>query len=95
MFQEYGQNPLVTDAVFGVWRLEGELEAERHRIPVFVRRPVGLGEAAGEEIAVVINELAARFQGEVPGMTVARPRLEDVYLRLIQADDPATAGDAR
>ena len=28
-------------------------------------------------------ELAARFGGEVPGLTVTRPSLEDVYLDLI------------
>jgi ABC-2 type transport system ATP-binding protein len=33
----------------------------------------------------LVTELAARFGGEVPGLTVARPTLEDVYLRLIGA----------
>jgi ABC-2 type transport system ATP-binding protein len=34
-----------------------------------------------------VLELAARFRGEVPDLAVARPSLEDVYLRLIgQAD---------
>src|SRR6202035_5860684 len=31
----------------------------------------------------VIAGLAARFGGEVPGLTVTRPSLEDVYLELI------------
>ncbi len=31
----------------------------------------------------LVNELAARFGGEVPGLTVTRPTLEDVYLRMI------------
>lgn len=31
----------------------------------------------------VVAELAARFDGEIPGLTVVRPTLEDVYLRLI------------
>ncbi|SEF91401.1 ABC-2 type transport system ATP-binding protein [Thermomonospora echinospora] len=31
----------------------------------------------------VVAELAERFGGEVPGLTVARPTLEDVYLRMI------------
>jgi ABC-2 type transport system ATP-binding protein len=31
----------------------------------------------------LVAELAARFGGEVPGLTVTRPTLEDVYLRLI------------
>ncbi|WP_030144364.1 ABC transporter ATP-binding protein [Glycomyces sp. NRRL B-16210] len=30
-----------------------------------------------------INELSAGFGGEVPGLTVGRPSLEDIYLRLI------------
>jgi ABC-2 type transport system ATP-binding protein len=30
----------------------------------------------------LITELAARYGGEVPGLTVARPSLEDVYLEL-------------
>ncbi len=30
-----------------------------------------------------VRELAARFDGEVPGLTVTRPSLEDVYLDLI------------
>ena len=32
-----------------------------------------------------VAELAARFDGEVPELTVSRPTLEDVYLRLIGA----------
>ncbi|MFY1698260.1 MULTISPECIES: ABC transporter ATP-binding protein [unclassified Solwaraspora] len=31
----------------------------------------------------LIADLAARFDGEVPGLTVTRPTLEDVYLRMI------------
>lgn len=34
----------------------------------------------------VVGELAARFAGEVPGLTVDRARLEDVYLSLIDHD---------
>lgn len=30
-----------------------------------------------------VSELAARFGGEVPGLTVSRPTLEDIYLDLI------------
>ena len=32
-----------------------------------------------------ITDLAARFGGEVPGLTVTRPTLEDVYLEMIDA----------
>jgi ABC-2 type transport system ATP-binding protein len=36
-----------------------------------------------EEPTRVVGELAARFGGEIPGLTVTRPSLEDVYLDLI------------
>jgi ABC-2 type transport system ATP-binding protein len=31
----------------------------------------------------LVTELAGRFGGEVPGLTVTRPTLEDVYLKMI------------
>jgi ABC-2 type transport system ATP-binding protein len=41
----------------------------------------------------VIAELAAGFDGEIPGLTVTRPSLEDTYLDLIGASAaPAMAG---
>jgi ABC-2 type transport system ATP-binding protein len=36
-----------------------------------------------DEPTQVVTELAQRFGGEVPGLTVSRPTLEDVYLQLI------------
>ncbi len=33
----------------------------------------------------VVTDLAARFDGEVPGLTVTRPTLEDIYLKMIKA----------
>ncbi|GII78077.1 ABC transporter [Sphaerisporangium rufum] len=39
--------------------------------------------ATGDPTRTVV-ELAARFGGEIPGLTVTRPTLEDVYLRLIK-----------
>ncbi|MGT2527449.1 ABC transporter ATP-binding protein [Streptomyces nojiriensis] len=40
-----------------------------------------------------VGELAARFDGEVPGLRVTRPTLEDVYLRLTgRLTVPAQAG---
>jgi ABC-2 type transport system ATP-binding protein len=33
----------------------------------------------------LVSDLAGRFGGEVPGLTVTRPTLEDVYLRMIGA----------
>jgi ABC-2 type transport system ATP-binding protein len=35
----------------------------------------------------VVADLAARFDGEVPGLTVTRPTLEDVYLEMIVPKD--------
>ena len=32
----------------------------------------------------LVTELAARFAGEIPGLTVTRPSLEDIYLDLIR-----------
>ena len=46
----------------------------------------GRDAAAGAQSATptaLIAELAARYGGEVPGLTVTRPTLEDVYLRMI------------
>jgi ABC-2 type transport system ATP-binding protein len=34
----------------------------------------------------LVRELAGRFPGEVPDLTLARPTLEDVYLRMIGGD---------
>jgi ABC-2 type transport system ATP-binding protein len=31
----------------------------------------------------VVAELAAKFGGEIPGLTVTRPTLEDIYLSMI------------
>jgi ABC-2 type transport system ATP-binding protein len=35
-----------------------------------------------------VTQLAANFQGEIPGLSVRRPSLEDRYLELIKAGDP-------
>jgi ABC-2 type transport system ATP-binding protein len=34
----------------------------------------------------LVGELTARFGGEIPGLQVLRPSLEDVYLRMIKGD---------
>ena len=39
-----------------------------------------------DEPTRVVAELGRRFVGEVPGLTVSRPTLEDVYLQLIGAE---------
>lgn len=36
----------------------------------------------------VVTELARRFDGEIPGLRVSQPTLEDVYLRLIGQEAP-------
>ena len=36
-------------------------------------------------LAGVVRELASRYAGEVPALTVTRPSLEDVYLTMIGA----------
>lgn len=44
----------------------------------------------------LVASLSQQFGGEVPGLTVSRPRLEDVYLQLVGDDTGAAAtGDAR
>jgi ABC-2 type transport system ATP-binding protein len=48
------------------------------------RTPDGSVESAESDTpTALVAELAARFGGEVPGLTVTRPTLEDVYLRMI------------
>jgi ABC-2 type transport system ATP-binding protein len=47
------------------------------------RTPDGVQRAESATPAALVAELAARFGGEVPGLTVTRPTLEDVYLRMI------------
>jgi ABC-2 type transport system ATP-binding protein len=48
------------------------------------RTPEGVVERAESATpTALVAELAARFGGEVPGLTVTRPTLEDVYLRMI------------
>ncbi len=48
------------------------------------RTPEGTLESAQSATpTALVAELAARFGGEVPGLTVTRPTLEDIYLRMI------------
>ncbi|MFV2112027.1 ABC transporter ATP-binding protein [Micromonospora sp. LOL_025] len=48
------------------------------------RTPEGTRETAESATpTALVAELAARFGGEVPGLTVTRPTLEDIYLRMI------------
>jgi ABC-2 type transport system ATP-binding protein len=45
----------------------------------------GVRSVRTDEPTQVVTDLALRFGGEVPGLTVSRPTLEDVYLQLIGA----------
>ncbi|MEV1332593.1 ABC transporter ATP-binding protein [Micromonospora costi] len=48
------------------------------------RTPEGAVESAQSATpTALVAELAARFGGEVPGLTVTRPTLEDIYLTMI------------
>jgi len=50
------------------------------------RTPEGAWESTRSATpTAVVTDLAARFDGEVPGLTVTRPTLEDVYLEMIGA----------
>jgi ABC-2 type transport system ATP-binding protein len=42
----------------------------------------------------VVGELTARFGGEIPGLQVLRPSLEDVYLSMIQGKDSTQINSA-
>jgi ABC-2 type transport system ATP-binding protein len=56
------------------------------------RSPGGPRSTTTSTPTALVTELAARFGGEVPGLTVTRPSLEDVYLQLI---GEAAAADSR
>ncbi|MEV4638731.1 ABC transporter ATP-binding protein [Actinoplanes sp. NPDC049548] len=50
------------------------------------RTPEGAWESTRSATpTAVVTDLAARFDGEVPGLTVTRPTLEDIYLDMIGA----------
>jgi ABC-2 type transport system ATP-binding protein len=36
----------------------------------------------------VVAKLSARYGGEVPGLSVRRPSLEDIYLNMIGREQP-------
>ncbi len=61
--------------------------AAAHDVRVVWREPDGATrEQATPTPTALVGELSRRFGGEVPGLRVVRPSLEDVYLSLI--DDP-------
>jgi ABC-2 type transport system ATP-binding protein len=59
---------------------------DREKAPATVRWRTADGALRSAETATptaFVADLAARLGGEVPGLTVTRPTLEDVYLRMI------------
>ena len=57
----------------------------RGRAVVTYLGPEGTERISTDEPTAVVAELAARFGGEIPELTVNRPTLEDVYLQMIGA----------
>jgi ABC-2 type transport system ATP-binding protein len=44
---------------------------------------------ATETPTAVVGELASRLDGEVPGLVVARPTLEDIYVKMVEEHSDA------
>jgi ABC-2 type transport system ATP-binding protein len=59
---------------------------EAHRARVRWHDGAGPHEEITQTPTSLVGELAARYGGEVPGLQVLRPSLEDVYLSLIESD---------
>ena len=57
----------------------------RHTAPTVVSwdGPAGRERAHSDTPTALVAKLAAQFDGEVPGLSVARPSLEDIYLTMI------------
>ena len=57
----------------------------RNKVATIVRwtGPEGPRAVETETPTALVQQLATEFGGEVPGLTVARPTLEDIYLRMI------------
>jgi ABC-2 type transport system ATP-binding protein len=73
----------------------GGRDAHRTVVSWLENGPDGAPQPRSETTATptaLVGELAARFEGEVPGLQVRRPSLEDVYLDLI---DTTTDGETR
>jgi ABC-2 type transport system ATP-binding protein len=54
--------------------------------------PNGWQHVKTHQPTALVKELEATFGGEIPGLTVARPSLEDVYLELIGVSNEQGAG---
>jgi ABC-2 type transport system ATP-binding protein len=67
-----------------------------HRARVTWEDGAGRYEEVTETPTRMVRELADRYGGEVPGLQVRRPSLEDVYLSMIgTADGGAGEGSAQ
>ncbi len=63
---------------------------EEHTARVRWTEPDGLHEEVTDTPTATVGRLAARFAGEVPGLQVVRPSLEDVYLSMIGIPEEAS-----
>ena len=65
-----------------------------HRAVVRWEDATGRHEQATDAPTRLVGELAARFGGEVPGLQVVRPSLEDVYLSMIDTTEQRSGAPA-
>jgi len=47
----------------------------------------GIESEESDNPTAVVNKLAAQFGGEIPELTITRPSLEDIYLKMIGGQD--------
>jgi ABC-2 type transport system ATP-binding protein len=45
--------------------------------------PTGIQSEESDNPTAVVAKLAAQFSGEIPELTITRPSLEDIYLKMI------------
>jgi ABC-2 type transport system ATP-binding protein len=45
--------------------------------------PTGIQSEESDNPTAVVTKLAAQFSGEIPELTITRPSLEDIYLKMI------------
>ncbi len=57
--------------------------------------PNGCQRVRTDQPTALVRQLEATFGGEVPRLTVTRPSLEDIYLRLIGTNCPNIGGPER
>jgi ABC-2 type transport system ATP-binding protein len=68
----------------------GDIGGRRHALAEVRWRDFdGEHREATETPTAVVRELASRFDGEVPGLVVARPTLEDIYVKMVEEHSDA------